>query len=333
MLQEPQWDLQCPLEHMTISEFIQKAEDSDNWYYFDYKYMCEWFSEKPEVLSAADWRPFGFDKTGEDSTLWIGSKGAHTNCHQDSYGCNLVAQIHGHKLWLLFPPDSGKILQETRVPYEESTIYSRLNFFSPSELDEESLRKIDKNPMKVILEPGEVLFVPRGWWHFVESLDLSISVNVWLPLASDSEARLKEALVKLIMERIGKHVPAVKDEVIYNLEDLGKLIEICVRDCAEAKHKESEEVIQKKMRRTPWTAEELSREYENFVEAVKYLSDEELRVFLSHQRDRFPEEKNCKNDSPQDYSTPELNALKNVADTLCHSDVINKVVEMLLNKK
>ncbi len=33
----------------------------------------------------------------------------------------------------------------------------------------------------IILEPGDVLFVPKHWWHFVTSLDsITISVNSWL---------------------------------------------------------------------------------------------------------------------------------------------------------
>lgn len=59
------------------------------------------------------------------------------------------------------------------------------------------------NPKVIILEPGDVLFVPWGWWHYVESLDNSMSVNIWLPLKEDSKARLKEALVKLTVARIG----------------------------------------------------------------------------------------------------------------------------------
>ena len=34
----------------------------------------------------------------------------------------------------------------------------------------------------MILEPGDVLFVPRQWWHFVKSLDTTISVNTWIEL-------------------------------------------------------------------------------------------------------------------------------------------------------
>jgi hypothetical protein len=29
---------------------------------------------------------------------------------------------------------------------------------------------------RMILQPGEMIFIPRGWWHHVRSLDKSISV-------------------------------------------------------------------------------------------------------------------------------------------------------------
>lgn len=34
----------------------------------------------------------------------------------------------------------------------------------------------------VVLSPGDVLFIPRHWWHYVENLDIAISVNIWVPL-------------------------------------------------------------------------------------------------------------------------------------------------------
>ena len=47
-------------------------------------------------MQAVDWSLFGFpSKDGSDSTFWMGSAGAETPCHYDTYGCNLVAQIYG----------------------------------------------------------------------------------------------------------------------------------------------------------------------------------------------------------------------------------------------
>ena len=46
---------------------------------------------------------------------------------QDSYGCNLVCQVVGSKQWTMFPPSASPLLSPTRVPYEESSVYSLVN--------------------------------------------------------------------------------------------------------------------------------------------------------------------------------------------------------------
>ena len=120
--------------------------------------------------------------------------------------------VEFRKQWLLFPPDSGKMIKPTRVPYEESTIYSKFNFFCPSDKDEEGIMRIKEKAKLVILEPGDVLLVPSGWWHYVESLDFSISINVWLPVDTDDKGRLKEALVKLLVRNIGEGIPSASQE-------------------------------------------------------------------------------------------------------------------------
>jgi ribosomal protein L16 Arg81 hydroxylase len=30
-----------------------------------------------------------------------------------------------------------------------------------------------------VLNAGEALFIPKGWWHYVRALDDSISVSCW----------------------------------------------------------------------------------------------------------------------------------------------------------
>lgn len=96
-VQQPQWEINCQVRTMTLRSFIEtsRVSDSDEWLYFDYKYAKEWFRDNQEVLNSHDWSSFGIDHPVEESTFWIGNRGAHTNCHQDTYGSNLVVQISG----------------------------------------------------------------------------------------------------------------------------------------------------------------------------------------------------------------------------------------------
>ncbi|XP_026074842.1 HSPB1-associated protein 1 homolog [Carassius auratus] len=46
----------------------------------------------------------------------------------------------------------------------------------------------------------QVLFVPRHWWLYVESVDpVTVSVNSWIEMDMDDEARVGEALTKTIV--------------------------------------------------------------------------------------------------------------------------------------
>ena len=102
------------------------------WIYADYKYMSELFRGLPGVQKAVDWSVFGFEeRDGQQSTLWVGSKGAYTPCHYDTYGCNLVAQLYGSKKWTLFPPSSSPCMYPTRLPFEESSVFSQVNITNP----------------------------------------------------------------------------------------------------------------------------------------------------------------------------------------------------------
>ncbi|CAF1150888.1 unnamed protein product, partial [Brachionus calyciflorus] len=89
-------------------------------------------------------------------------------------------------------------LYPTRVPFEESTV----NIKNP---DLKKFKNFDNVKVySVELNPGDVLYVPHNnWWHYVESLSDSISINTWVEIESvDDLARLKEILCKSLIQGV-----------------------------------------------------------------------------------------------------------------------------------
>jgi Cupin-like domain len=101
-----------------------------------------------------------------DARLFFGPKGTISSLHHDPFN-GMLGQVYGRKRIKLIPP------------FEIKKLYNHLWF---SDVD---LEKIDyeKFPcmkgvtiLETVLEPGEHVFIPIGWWHWVKSLDVSISL-------------------------------------------------------------------------------------------------------------------------------------------------------------
>jgi hypothetical protein len=100
--------------------------------------------------------------------LWFGAAGTLTPLHHDTLML-LHTQVFGRKRWRLASP-----LQTPRL-------YNTRSVFSPVDLAAPDAARFPKaagvQVLDVIVEPGETLFVPLGWWHQVEALDTSLSIS------------------------------------------------------------------------------------------------------------------------------------------------------------
>ena len=100
--------------------------------------------------------------------LWFGPAGTVTPLHHDVMNV-FLAQVYGRKQVTLISPD-----QTPRV-YNQIGVYSEVDCENPDYQKYPLFRQVE--PLRIILQPGEVLFLPVGWWHHVKALDVSITVT------------------------------------------------------------------------------------------------------------------------------------------------------------
>ncbi len=108
------------------------------------------------------------ERTAGQVHFWFGPAGTVTPLHHDVMNI-FMAQVFGRKRVLLISPD------QTHRVYNEVGVFSDVDCDNPDFQRHPLFR--DVTSMQVVLEPGEVLFLPVGWWHHVKSLDVSVTVT------------------------------------------------------------------------------------------------------------------------------------------------------------
>jgi len=132
-----------------------------------------------EMLRSADFAPLlddigtlpdycNTDDLPRSSWFWFGPAGTSTPLHHDTLML-LHTQVVGRKRWRFVSP------------LEVPRLYNYNNVFSPIDLDAPDLARYpafrDVKVLEVLVEPGETVFLPLGWWHQVTALDISMSFS------------------------------------------------------------------------------------------------------------------------------------------------------------
>lgn len=230
------------VEQMTMAEFLSKlTSDSTHSeiYYLQSQngniYSSRYFKEdsldspsefeplRPDVPKDITWCTEAFGELPDAVNLWIGNSKSVTSIHCDPYE-NIYTVVRGAKHFTLLPPTEGWCLKERKYPH---AVYTRPSPASGLKLVPSSPRFVDSvrwssisdphipgalspeaHPIHVTLRPGDILYLPVGWWHHVrQSGDITIALNWWY----DAQMRGMSWVLLSFLRDIG-NVPTAEED-------------------------------------------------------------------------------------------------------------------------
>ncbi|KAL3827993.1 hypothetical protein ACJIZ3_016795 [Penstemon smallii] len=109
--------------------------------------------------------------------LWMNNARSRSSTHYDPYH-NLLCIISGCKQVVLWPPSASPLLYPLSI-YGESSNHSAIALENPNFRLYPRAKCLDEYSQKVILQAGDALFIPEGWFHQVDSESVTIAVNFW----------------------------------------------------------------------------------------------------------------------------------------------------------
>lgn len=119
---------------------------------------------------------------------WLGPAGTITPLHTDAMH-NLLSQVVGRKYVRLYPPECPAMCPRGTEGGVDMGNTSRVDVGVVEGWDEapadgtisgeeaEAVRGAEY--WDCVLGPGDTLYIPIGWWHYVRSLSVSFSVSFW----------------------------------------------------------------------------------------------------------------------------------------------------------
>ena len=169
---------------MTLREYIDGilAEGGGGGLYLA---GVEFLNRIPSLMGDFSFPDYVWWRRLANTLLFVGGAGARSPLHVD-YSHTLLAQVAGQKRITLFAPEKTEWLEP--LPREPFQTFSGLEL-TPSgsrrgpgagaSSDVSAFDRIrrERADFDFVLSPGEILFLPYGWWHAVESLEPSISIS------------------------------------------------------------------------------------------------------------------------------------------------------------
>ncbi|HVU53417.1 MAG TPA: cupin-like domain-containing protein [Puia sp.] len=178
------------------------------------------FEHAPQITTDFEWPEHlmkGFVK--RYPMLFVGGKGSITHMHFDIDLSHIMhTQFGGRKRVLLFPFEEQHKLY--RKPWEVLSFVNFEHYFDARdnklEMERYPALKLAKG-YEVILDHGDTLFMPAGYWHHMEYLDSGFAMSL-RALQSSLTGKLKGAWYLLGMRNIDTLMKKTAPEWWFNLK-------------------------------------------------------------------------------------------------------------------
>ncbi|MBC7882581.1 MAG: cupin-like domain-containing protein [Anaerolineae bacterium] len=157
---------------------------------FDDKWL-ESFREKRSVMSLFQ--------------LFVGAGGTNTALH-NAPASNLFVQVYGQKHWLIYPPEYNSVFHPPlrRAPY----FFSHLNPEHPDQQNYPGCEHLDG--YEVLLNPGDVLYIPPYAWHYVTNPSDSIGVGYrWFA----PRAAMSASVTQTLLTALSSNPPVIRNAI------------------------------------------------------------------------------------------------------------------------
>mmetsp|Transcript_19993 Transcript_19993/g.25963 ORF Transcript_19993/g.25963 Transcript_19993/m.25963 type:complete len:466 (+) Transcript_19993:176-1573(+) len=113
-------------------------------------------------------------------TVWMGTSTSDTRFHHDCCD-NFVMMITGTKRFTLAPTSDWRTLKPTCVGANKNLCWANVPHpNAPHKQTAKQIKTMGKvNKIVVDVHPGEILYMPAGWFHHIENLGPTVMVNWW----------------------------------------------------------------------------------------------------------------------------------------------------------
>jgi hypothetical protein len=112
-------------------------------------------------------------QTFDTARLWIGPAGTASHLHIDQRDGLACLYLGRKRFWLYPPSERRRLYTRGRAPARSGVVDPR----SPDLVRFPGFAHARHS--EIVLEPGEILYLPAGWGHFVENIDDTLMVNFW----------------------------------------------------------------------------------------------------------------------------------------------------------